>query len=167
MQPTSRRLYIHGLMGTSQGEKATLLRRLFPDMTIPDFSGSLQERMAQLEAVVGVEGQWLIVGSSFGGLMAALFTCQHPERVERLVLLAPALVWPDFATALPSPVDVPTIIYHGNQDTLIPAAALRPLAEAVFTDLEFHLVEDDHGLYQTAHSLDWSKLLDVGARSED
>ena len=26
--------------------------------------------------------------------MGVLFTCQHPEQVKKLVLLAPALTWP-------------------------------------------------------------------------
>ncbi|MDD5468356.1 MAG: alpha/beta fold hydrolase [Anaerolineales bacterium] len=154
-----RLIYIHGLQGTSQGVKANLLRELFPDMVIPDFSGSLQERMAQLVAILGEEGRWKMVGSSFGGLMAVLYACQRPERVERLVLLAPALIWPDFAASSPAPVTIPTVIYHGRQDTLIPAEALRPLAEALFPNLEFHLVDDDHGLYQTAQAINWRKLL--------
>lgn len=47
-----KRIYIHGLMGSSRGFKAGILRGLFPDMVIPDFGGALQERMMALDAVL-------------------------------------------------------------------------------------------------------------------
>lgn len=158
-QPDSRLLFIHGLEGTSHGVKATLLRGLFPDILTPDFSGSLDERMRALGEIVGQARGWTMIGSSFGGLMAALFTCGHPEQVDRLVLLAPALIWPDFAAHPPDPVSVPTTVYHGRQDQLIPPDLVRRLAEAVFLDLAFHEVDDDHGLFKTVHAIDWPHLL--------
>ncbi len=160
MNPNPDRLiFIHGLMGSSQGVKATLLRGLFPGMLIPDFSGSLDERMAQLKTLLAGKSGWQIVGSSLGGLMAALFATSQPDRVARLVLLAPALVWPDFAQNPPDPISVPTVIYHGSRDDLIPLAQAKALAEKVFSNLVFHEVDDDHGLYQTAHNIDWKGLL--------
>lgn len=155
----ARLIFIHGLEGTSQGVKATLLRGLFPGMLTPDFSGSLDERMAALEAILDEGEGWTVVGSSLGGLMAALYTCLHPHRLRKQVLLAPALILPDFARDPPPPVDVPTIIYHGSRDALIPLALVRPLAERVFTDLAFNIVDDDHGLYQTVHAIDWEAVL--------
>jgi pimeloyl-ACP methyl ester carboxylesterase len=142
-------IFIHGLEGTSQGDKATLLRGIFPGILTPDFRGSLEERMTQLDAIIGDSGGWTIIGSSFGGLMAAYFACQHPQQVEKLVLLAPALIWPDFAASPPSPIDVPAVVYHGSLDPIIPLEAVRSLATQVFRNLEFHAVEDDHGLYKT------------------
>ena len=154
-----RLVFIHGLMGSSQGVKATLLRSQFPEMLIPDFPGSLEERLDRLESHLGDERGWTIVGSSLGGLMGAIYTTRHPDQVRKLVLLAPALVWPDFAQNLPEPVDVPTVVFHGTQDDLIPLDAVRPLAEQVFRTLNFHVVEDDHGLYKTAHAMDWAEVL--------
>jgi pimeloyl-ACP methyl ester carboxylesterase len=153
-------IFIHGLEGSSQGVKATLLRGLFPHIVIPDFPGNLDERMEKLEQTLGGATNWIILGSSFGGLMAALYTSQHPERIQKLILLAPALIWPDFADNLPDPVDVPTLIYHGRGDTLIPLENVRNLAEKVFSNLEFHVVDDDHGLCKTAHALDWLEILE-------
>jgi pimeloyl-ACP methyl ester carboxylesterase len=152
-------IFIHGLEGTSQGGKASHLRRLFPGMLIPDFPGTLQERMAALYNVLGTQAGWTIIGSSFGGLMGALFTCQRPAQVRKLVLLAPALILPEFSAKPPVPVSVPTIIYHGSQDTLIPIAPTRKLAEQVFLNLTYHIVDDDHGLYKTAQELDWLVIL--------
>jgi pimeloyl-ACP methyl ester carboxylesterase len=160
MSPNLARLiFIHGLMGSSQGVKATLLQRLFPGMLIPDFVGSLDERMAQLETLLSGKKDWQIIGSSLGGLMAALFATSHPELVAKLILLAPALIWPDFAQNPPDPVSIPTVIYHGTQDDLIPLAQLKLLAEKVFLNLTFHVVDDDHGLFKTAHKIDWKEAL--------
>ena len=151
-------IFLHGLEGTSQGVKATLLRRLFPGMLTPDFSGSLEERMATLKPILGDQEIWTIVGSSFGGLMAALFTCQCPLQVRKLVLLAPALILPQFASSNLTPVNVPTIIYHGRQDKIIPLEPTRRLAYQVFQNLDFHEVDDDHGLFKTVMEIDWPVL---------
>jgi len=154
-------IYLHGLMSSSQGFKATLLRRVLPDILTPDFEGTLDERMVRLRSILGARLGWTIVGSSCGGLMGALFTCRHPDQVSRLVLLAPALVWPDFAQTPPAPVSVPTVVYHGQADTVVPLEAVRPLAERVFTNLVFHAVDDDHGLHATVQSIDWPRLVQL------
>ena len=157
-------IFIHGLEGSSQGIKASLLRGLFPAILTPDFPGSLDQRLAQLNGILGAQWNWRIIGSSLGGLMAAMFTIQHPEQVKRLVLLAPAFIWPDFAASLPGPVYVPTIIYHGKLDAVVPLAPVRELAERVFRDLKFYAVDDDHGLYKTVNAIDWPALLEVQPR---
>jgi pimeloyl-ACP methyl ester carboxylesterase len=160
--PGRRLIYIHGLLSSGQGFKANLLREIFPAMLSPDFDGSLEDRMARLVSILGDQAGWTIVGSSLGGLMGALFTCQHPDRVHQLILLAPALIWPDFAQAPPSPVSVPTVIYHGRQDELVPLDLVRPLAEQVFLNLTFHAVDDDHGLKATVQAIDWRALVANG-----
>ena len=152
-------IFIHGLYGSSQGFKSTHLRSIFPDMLTPDFPGSLEERLEQLESLLGQETGWRVIGSSLGGLMGANYTAAQPEKVDQLVLLAPALIWPDFAENPPAPVAVPTVIYHGRNDELIPAEAVRPLAQKVFTNLRFNLVDDDHGMRQTVQEIDWVDLL--------
>jgi pimeloyl-ACP methyl ester carboxylesterase len=158
---TNRRLiFIHGLISSGQSFKANLLRGLFPNIFTPDFEGTLDERMAQLATILSDKPGWIIIGSSFGGLMGAMFTCHHPERVQKLILLAPALIWPEFAQTLPAPVSVPTVVYHGRRDDLIPLNLVRSLAEQVFTNLNFHAVDDDHGLHDTVQAIDWVTLLD-------
>jgi pimeloyl-ACP methyl ester carboxylesterase len=152
-------IFIHGLLSSGQSYKANLLRGLFPDMLTPDFEGSLEERMDQLSAILSDQTNWTIIGSSFGGLMGAMFTCAHPKQVTKLVLLAPALIWPEFAQALPPPVSVPTVVYHGRRDDLIPLDLVRSLAEQVFLDLTFHVVDDDHGMKATVQSIDWPAML--------
>jgi len=161
MLDTSRLILIHGLAGSSQGSKATLLRGLFPGMLTPDFEGSLEARMDQLANILSDQSGWIIIGSSLGGLMAAMFTCQHPEQVKKLILLAPALIWPDFAQNPPPPVSVPVVVYHGRADTIIPLDSVRPLAEKIFPNLTFHVVDDDHGLRKTVQAIDWPAFLSV------
>ena len=72
-------IFIHGLEGSSQGDKATLLRGLFPGMLTPDFRGPLDERMQGLVALLGKRKGWILIGSSLGGLMATVFACQQPD----------------------------------------------------------------------------------------
>jgi len=152
-------IYLHGLLGSSQSYKAAWLRRCLPDILTPDFEGALDNRMADLVRVLGSTAGWVIIGSSFGGLMGALFTCRHPQQVARLILLAPALTWPDFAAKPPPAVAVPTIVYHGRNDTVVPLSAARAVAEQVFTNLMFHEVDDDHDLHVTVQALDWLRLV--------
>jgi pimeloyl-ACP methyl ester carboxylesterase len=159
MKPPLRLIYLHGLFGDSNGVKATLLRSLFPAILTPDFRGSLNERMTSLNLHLKDTHGWTIVGSSFGGLMGALFTCQRPEQVEKLILLAPALIWPDFALSPPQSVDVPAVVYQGSRDEHLPPEQVERLARMVFRNLTFNLVDDDHGLYKTVHSINWMDLL--------
>ena len=159
MLDPKRILYLHGLESNSQTYKAALIRAVYPDLITPDFTGSLDERMEQLYPILGREPNWTLIGSSFGGLMSALFTTQHPTQVRKQILLAPALMLPEFAEHLPAPVEVPTLIIHGRQDAIVPVETNKPLAEKVFRNLEYRLVDDDHRLHQTAAALDWKALI--------
>ncbi len=155
----TRIIFIHGSDSSSNSEKAILLRNLFPGMLTPDFTGSLNERMTQLVVTLGDKRDWTLIGSSLGGLMAALFATQHPDQMYKLVLMAPALSLPEFAKNPPIPVSVPTIIIHGTQDDIVPLETVRTLADNVFTNLTYIVVDDDHRLHKTAETLDWKTLL--------
>lgn len=156
--PTSL-IFLHGRESSSQGYKARLLRRLFPTIITPDFHGTLEQRMEQLDPHLASAPSWTIIGSSFGGLMAAQRATTHPHQIQRLILLAPALTHPAFADSPPPPIAIPTTIYHGQRDLIIPLAQTRALAERVFTHLTFHTVDDDHPLRTTVQTLDWAAQL--------
>lgn len=153
-------IFIHGQDSSSQTYKAALLRAAYPDAIVPDFAGSLDARMARLAPILADQDGWAIVGSSLGGLMGALWACAHPAQVRRLVLMAPAINLPEFAAQPRPPLDVPVIIYHGSRDTVVPLAPVRAIAERVFRNLAFHVVDDDHRLHATAAALDWRDVLE-------
>lgn len=115
--------------------------------------------MRVLEPMLQNDDDWILVGSSFGGLMAAAWTCRHPDRVVQLILLAPALHHPQFAQAGFAPIDVPTLHVHGTKDTVVPLDAVRPIAKQVFRDWTLRDVDDDHQLHRTVRQMDWPMLL--------
>lgn len=153
-------IFLHGQDSSSQTYKATLLRAAYPDAIVPDFAGPLEQRMAQLEPMLVGRDDWVIVGSSMGGLMGALWACAHPRQVRRLILLAPAINLPEFTARLPDPIDVPVVIYHGLRDTVVPLEPVQVVAERVFRNLQFHVVDDDHRLHATAEALDWRAVVE-------
>lgn len=159
MTHSFRLLFIHGKDGSSQGFKVQYLRRLYPDLLAPDFPGDFWQRMAKLEQVIGDTSGWTVIGSSMGGLMAAVFACQHPGQVSKLVLLAPALAFLDLTQTPLPPSDVPVVVYHGRQDDVVPLEGTRQVAGQLFPNLVFHVVEATHDLNPLMASIDWPSLL--------
>lgn len=153
------KIFLHGLESSSRGAKATFLRGLYPEMVIPDFKGSLSERLESLYAILEGHNNLLITGSSFGGLMATIFAMQNTDAVKRLVLLAPALNFPEFLKYTQRQINTPTRIIIGRSDTVTPAELVIPMAGKIFTDLHYDEVEDDHLLGRTFRKLDWNSLL--------
>ncbi len=160
MNNHSKIIYLHGLESTSQSGKARQFAQLFPGMITPDFTGTFEERMEQLTPILGDETNWTIIGSSFGGLMGTVFTCEHPTQVRKLILLAPALLRDQFASYLNlKPVSVPTVIVHGTADDIVPLQPVRELAEKLFTSLQYIVVDDRHRLHKAFEELDWKEIL--------
>lgn len=158
---TSRIIYLHGLESSSQSGKARQFAEKFPGMITPDFSGSFEERMAQLKPILGRKKNWTIIGSSFGGLMGTVFTCKHPTQVRKLILLAPALLKEPFGSYLDlDPVSVPTVIIHGTEDDVVPLEPVRRIAEKLFTNLQYIIVDDGHRLHKAFGELDWNEILE-------
>jgi len=153
-------IFLHGLESSSQTYKASVIRQSFPELIVPDFTGPLESRMEALYPIPGDKKDWTIIGSSFGGLMGAIFTCEHPDQVRKLVLLAPALMLPEFASFLSrEPISVPTTIIHGTQDTVVPLEEAREIAQKVFANLTYEIVDDDHRLHLATDTLDWKAIL--------
>ena len=116
--------------------------------------------MKQLKPILGRKKSWTIIGSSFGGLMGTVFTCEHPTQVRKLILLAPALLRDQFASYLNlEPVSVPTVIVHGTADDVVPLESVREVAEKLFTNLTYHTVNDGHRLQKAFVELDWEEIL--------
>jgi pimeloyl-ACP methyl ester carboxylesterase len=159
MIETGRLVYLHGRDSDSNSGKARLFRERFPGMVTPDFSGSFDERMSLLEKVLSSQSGWTLIGSSYGGLMAAVFTLEHEDQVRKLVLLAPALLQEIAPLPKPGPISVPTILIHGIQDTVVPYEPVREIAQRLFSNLTLYPVDDDHRLHKTANEMDWNAIL--------
>ena len=153
------RIFIHGLESSNQGTKAVFFRDKYPDMILPTFEGPLTERMEKLNRILSGKSEIRIVGSSFGGLMAALFAMENPSQVMRMILLAPAINMIESAPGKKERVTMPVSIYHGTEDTVIPLSEVQSMAEKLFTDLSFNVVHDDHYLHRAFKALDWDALL--------
>lgn len=157
----SKIIYLHGSDSSSQSGKARQFAEKFEGMVTPDFTGSFEERMAQLYAIIGETKDWTIIGSSYGGLMGAVFTCEKPTQVRKLILLAPALLHDPFASYLNlQPASVPTVVIHGTQDDVVPLRLARVEAEKLFTDLTYHIVDDGHRLHKAFDELNWKNILE-------
>jgi pimeloyl-ACP methyl ester carboxylesterase len=159
IQPT--RVFIHGLESSGQGTKGIFFGERFPDMIIEDYTGSFSERMDKLEGLLAGKDSLILVGSSYGGLMAAVYAGRHEDRVKKLLLLAPALHLSTSQPYLLKKLQVPATIYHGRQDDIVPLEELRAIADQVFMNLDFNVVEDDHVLHKTFPILAWDKLLSL------
>jgi pimeloyl-ACP methyl ester carboxylesterase len=153
------RMFIHGLESSNQGTKAVFFRERYPDMVIPHFTGTLDERMDKLNHILTDKSGIILVGSSFGGLMASIFAMENESRVDRLILLAPAVSHLGFAGYGSRRISLPVWVYHGRRDEVIPLSDVERVARQTFTNLSFHAVEDDHSLHETFKSLDWDKLI--------
>ncbi|HEU0295462.1 MAG TPA: YqiA/YcfP family alpha/beta fold hydrolase [Anaerolineales bacterium] len=156
----SHLIYLHGSENNSNSGKARLFREWFPGMLTPDFTGSFDQRMAQLRSILSDKTDWTLIGSSYGGLMGTVFTLDHEAQVRKLVLLAPALRLDPLASRSQlRPVSVPTIIVHGTADDVVPLEPVREIAQRLFTDLTYFVVDDRHRLQKAVHELDWKKIL--------
>jgi pimeloyl-ACP methyl ester carboxylesterase len=155
----SLRIFIHGLESNNQGTKAIYFREKFPGMLTPNFPGPLDERMARLREIVSGQNEILLVGSSFGGLMASIFAMENEPNVSKVILLAPAINLMEFTPYRERKTLMPVHIYHGRQDEVIPISDVEEVAKKVFSTLTFHAVDDDHYLHRTFKTIDWDSLL--------
>ncbi len=156
---TAKIFFLHGLESSSQGTKARFFADNYPQIVSPDFSGDLEERLQQFEKICLEENNLSLIGSSFGGLMAARFALKYPEKITRLTLLAPALNYGNYC-APEVMLPIPTIIIIGKNDTVTPADKVIPLAEKTFSNLEVQIEDDDHMLHNSFKQIDWDKLLE-------
>ena len=95
-------LYLHGFASSPHSSKATFfaeklaskgINMVTPDLNEPDFSTLTVSRMLKQagDAIDAGSGPLALIGSSLGGFVAVQAALAHAVRVQRLVLLAPAL----------------------------------------------------------------------------
>lgn len=154
------RVFIHGLESSGKGTKGLFFSENYPNMIIEDYYGPLSARMDTLQKVLEGKDALIIVGSSYGGLMAVLFACANPERVKKLILLAPALeLQEEFSEFKDRRLDIPVIVYHGRHDDVVPVEPVRKIAADMFPNLEHHIIDDNHSIEKNFKLLDWKRLL--------
>ncbi|MCP4579350.1 MAG: alpha/beta hydrolase, partial [Deltaproteobacteria bacterium] len=144
MTDSGCKIFIHGLESSNKGTKSVFFREKFPHMIIPTFVGTLPERLSTLDSFLSEKSDIRIVGSSFGGLMGALFAMENESRVKKLILLAPAIHIIRDAPVNPRKISIPITLYHGTEDQVIPLEDVEDVAGKFFTNLTFHKVQDDH-----------------------
>ena len=96
--------YLHGFASSAKSTKARYFGDRLrergvalhcPDFNVPDFATMTLTRMVeQLGALLATGAEpAALIGSSLGGTLAILAAAKFPERVDRLVLLAPAVMF--------------------------------------------------------------------------
>jgi len=153
------KIFLHGLESSPQGNKGVYFRDKYPEMLIPDFTGNLRQRMIKLNNILSKKDNIILVGSSFGGLMALIFTMANPKKVEKLILLAPAIHMLKIDQGENNNCSIPVWIYHGKNDTVIPLVKMESVARNIFTNLSFIIMADDHSLTKTFKTIDWDSHL--------
>lgn len=137
--------FLHGLESGPIGSKTLALQAAFGAVLAPDCRGlfGIEQRLHHIEAeLAAVDDELVLVGSSFGGLMAALVADRQPQRVRATVLLAPALHAPGVETVHRVPAFCR--ILHAPADDVVPFAASVTFGARLGVPVE--AVEDDHRL---------------------
>ncbi|MFW6147422.1 MAG: alpha/beta hydrolase [Thermodesulfobacteriota bacterium] len=160
-------IFIHGQESSSKGTKGLFFKEHFPEMIVPDFTGTLEDRMSKLNEILAGKTDIIMVGSSLGGLMGALYAFQNKDRMKKLILLAPALNLPEFNPYREQSLSVPVYVFHGKNDELIPAQQIEEIVKAVFPTGRFTLLDDDHRLTKKFTSINWPQLLERSAYSSN
>jgi pimeloyl-ACP methyl ester carboxylesterase len=151
--------FFHGMDSSPQGTKSTLLRGHYPRIWIPALPPDVEARLDILDREMN--RPMVVVGSSLGGLTAILFAMRKPQRVEGMVLLAPAVGTNrtdlfhahqmEVLRTVYIPPEIPTTVIAGIRDDVIPISAIRSMV-ARSPDprrITLHEVDDDHNLHQS------------------
>jgi uncharacterized protein len=94
-----RIVYLHGFASSPRSSKAQFFKQKFDERGVPFEAPQLDEGNFERMTITGQLGvveravaarPAVLMGSSLGGYLAALFAARRPAEVTRLVLLAPA-----------------------------------------------------------------------------
>lgn len=124
------------------------------------------DRTTQLAAVLPQHPDALVVGSSFGGLVALLAAsrcAREGHAILGLLLLAPAIVLPiPPGDSLPCPLPWPTTVLHGTRDEILDPDPVRDWSHA---HAALWIECDDNHSLAASHDAILSALADVAARA--
>ena len=143
-------VWAHGLWGSPNGSKVTAIRESGIEVISPDFNEmELIDRVELLKETIEI-GNVVLAGSSWGGLACAMTAIQIPEKLKGLLLLAPALHYPESPNDEPekliAPDSVPVTIIHSTTDDIVPISASKNYIERSGNNVQLIEVEDNHVL---------------------
>ncbi|MDC0526951.1 alpha/beta fold hydrolase [Euryarchaeota archaeon] len=143
-------VWAHGLWGSPNGSKITAIRKSGIKVIAPDFNEmELIDRVELIEETIEAGG-FVLAGSSWGGLVCALAAQRKPDKVKGLLLLAPALHFPeppnDNPKNLRAPDDRPVVIIHSITDDIVPISASKDYLKRSKDNVKLIEVEDSHVL---------------------
>ena len=143
-------VWTHGLWGSPNGSKVTAIRESGIEVISPDFNEmELIDRVELLKETIEI-GNVLLAGSSWGRLACALTAIQIPEKLKGLLLLAPALHYPESPNDEPekliAPDSVPVTIIHSTTDDIVPISASKNYIERSGNNVQLIEVGDNHVL---------------------
>ncbi len=143
-------VWAHGLWGSPNGSKITAIKNSGIEVVAPDFNEmELIDRITLIEKVID-EGNIVLAGSSWGGLACALVAQRIPDKIKGLLLLAPALHYPEHPNDNPenliAPENIPVVIIHSTTDDIVPISASRDYLERSKENVKLIEVEDNHVL---------------------
>lgn len=96
-------LYLHGFGSSPKSKKALYFQEKYhnqgielniPNFNQPDFTNlTLSRQINQISQIIehNSHQQFILIGSSFGGLTANWIGYKYPQRIKALILIAPAL----------------------------------------------------------------------------
>lgn len=152
--------YLHGLESKPFGTKYRALDEHLDvyanDYSMFDAERDIEGRVAKGLADIKYDERVFLVGSSFGGLMAALMFQEVPEKIVGMVLLAPALT---FEQAKAIKTLERTVIIHGEHDELIPFDDVARIAAELSVPLI--KVKDTHRLHNSLATITSTVKLEV------
>jgi len=142
-------VWAHGLWGSPNGSKVTAIRESGIEVISPDFNEmELIDRVELLEKTIEI-GDVVLAGSSWGGLACALTAQKKPEKLKGLLLLAPALHYPETPNDNPDNLiapDIPVTIIHSKTDDIVPISASKDYVKRSGNNVNLIEVEDSHVL---------------------
>ena len=138
------------MWGSPNGSKVTAVRESGIEVISPDFNEmELVDRVELLEKTIEI-GDVVLAGSSWGGLACALTAQKKPDKLKGLLLLAPALHYPeppnDNPDKLIAPDGIPVTIIHSKTDDIVPISASKDYVKRSGNNVNLIVVEDSHVL---------------------
>ncbi|MFW9905309.1 MAG: alpha/beta fold hydrolase [Candidatus Thorarchaeota archaeon] len=179
-------VYLYGFASGPHSNKAQFFKRIFSTATIPfDIYDYIPDKASFTNMKLSIltknlhlyiedehpkEEELILFGSSFGALISALYTFIHPDRIKKLILMAPALGFS--AQRIVKLYNIPLIVW--KKKGVIPIFHYRydqeiPLDYSFYEDLVSHPPPDIeklripiptlilHGRFDEVVPLVWSR----------